>query len=194
MVLLRVTSELSVAVVDAAADRLLILQVLFVILFVFTLLLVVIMLLHVLVLGGGGLLGLEELGLELADSLRVHLNLLLGLIPIVLRPLAPLLFVFDFELPLPLLEISKLHLVIEIFNASYIRTTGHLLELPQQMLLLLQLIHSCLFTFLITVLLLLLLVAVAIVIIVFVLVRAKEVTLTKLITVFILVLVPLDLL
>ena len=187
-------SELSVAVVDSAADRLLILQVLFVILFVFIFLLVVIMLLHFLVLGGGGLLGLEKLGLELADSLRVHLNLLLGLVSIVLWPLAPLLFVLDFELPLPLLEISKLHLVIEIFNASYIRTTGHLLELPQQMLLLLQLIHSCLFTFLITVLLVLLLLAVAIVIIVFVLVRAKEVTLTKLITVFILVLVPLHLL
>ena len=116
------------------------------------------------------------------------------MVSVVLWPLAPLLFVFDFELPLPLLEISKLHLVIEIFNASYIRTAGHLLELPQQMLLLLQLIHSCLFSFLITVLLLLLLVAVAIVIIVFVLVRAKEVTLTKLITIVILVLVPLHLL
>ena len=187
-------SELSVAVVDAPTDRLLILQVLFVILFIFILLLVVVMLLHVLVLGGGGLLGLEKLGLELADSLRVHLNLLLRLVSVVLRPLAPLLFVFDFKLSLPLLEISKLHLVIEIFNASYIRTTGHFLELPQQMLLLLQLIHSCLFTFLITVLLLLLLVAVAIVIIVFVLVRAKEVTLTKLVTVVFLILVPLHLL
>ena len=187
-------SELSVAVVHAPTDRLLILQVLFVILFIFILLLVVVMLLHVLVLGGGGLLGLEKLGLELADSLRVHLNLLLRLVSVVLQPLATLLFVFDFELPLPLLEISKLHLVIEIFNASYIRTTGHLLELPQQMLLLLQLIHSCLFTFLITVLLLLLLVAVAIVIIVFVLVRAKEVTLTKLVTVVFLILVPLHLL
>ena len=129
--------------------------------------------------------------MELADSLRVHINLLLRLIPIVLRTLAPLLFVLDFQFPLPLLEISKLHLVIKIFNASYIRTTCHFLKLPQQLLLLLQFIHSCLillFT------LLLLLVAVAIVIIVFVLVRAKEVTLTKLIAIVILVLVPLHLL
>ena len=108
MVLLRVASKLSVAVVYAPTDRLLILKVLF---FIFILLQVVVML-HVLVLGGVGLLGLEELGLELADSLRVHLNLLLRLVSVVLRPLTSFLFVFNFKLSLPLLEISKLHLVI----------------------------------------------------------------------------------
>ena len=54
MVLLRVASKLSVAVVYAPTDRLLILEVLF---FIFILLQVVVML-HVLVLGGVGLLGL----------------------------------------------------------------------------------------------------------------------------------------
>ena len=50
MVLLRVASELSVAVIDAPTDRLLILQVLVILIFI--LLLVVMLLLHVMALGG----------------------------------------------------------------------------------------------------------------------------------------------
>ena len=106
------TAELIIAMVDAATDRLLLVLKIFLLIYIILLLLVH----HVLmVLGGGGLLGLKELGLELADSLCVHLDLLLRLVAVLLRPLAAFLFpvlLFDFELPLPLLEVSKLHLVI----------------------------------------------------------------------------------